>query len=94
MNTVLSKLINEHQTGFMPGRYIGDNLRLIYDLIAYIDRQNLPCLLLNIDLEKAFDLNNIEDFGPYIFMTYIPKKTSFGQMYLMHTELCLIKYNP
>ena len=52
---VLPKLINEDQTGFISGRYIGDNIRLIYDLIAHLDGNNLPGLLLNIDFEKAFD---------------------------------------
>ena len=39
----------------MSGRCIGDNLRLIYDLIAYLIDKNLPGMLLNIDFEKAFD---------------------------------------
>ena len=52
---MLPELINEDQTGFMSGRYIGDNLRLIYDMIAYLKEKNLPGLLLNIDFEKAFD---------------------------------------
>ena len=55
IKTVLPELINEDQTGFMSGRYIGDNLRLIYDMIAYLKENNLPGLLLNIDFEKAFD---------------------------------------
>jgi len=55
IKTMLPELINEDQTGFMSGRYIGDNLRLIYDMIAYLKGKNLPGLLLNIDFEKAFD---------------------------------------
>lgn len=55
MKTVLPKLIDEDQTGFMQNRYIGDNLRLIYDLIDYVNKQNIPGMLLNIDFEKAFD---------------------------------------
>ena len=55
IKTMLPELINEDQTGFMSGRYIGDNLRLIYDMIAYLKEKNLPGLLLNIDFEKAFD---------------------------------------
>ena len=55
IKTVLPKLVSEDQTGFMSGRYIGDNLRLIYDIIAHLDSNNLPGLLLNIDFEKAFD---------------------------------------
>ena len=39
----------------MSGRYIGNNLRLTYDMIAYLKEKNLPGLLLNIDFEKAFD---------------------------------------
>ena len=34
IKTMLPELINEDQTGFMSGRYIGDNLRLIYDMIV------------------------------------------------------------
>ena len=31
IKTMLPELINEDQTGFKSGKYIGDNLRLIYD---------------------------------------------------------------
>ena len=55
IKTMLPELINEDQTGFMSGRYISDNLRLIYDMVAYLKEKNLPGLLLNIDFEKAFD---------------------------------------
>ena len=55
LKTFLPKLINEDQTGFVKNRYIGDNIRLIYDTIAYLEELNLPGLLLNIDFEKAFD---------------------------------------
>ena len=52
---VLPQLINEDQTGFVPGRYIGDNLRLLYDIMHYLKDENLPGLLVSIDFEKAFD---------------------------------------
>ena len=55
VKTMLLELINEDQTRFMSGRYIGDNLRLKYNMIAYLKEKNLPGLLLNIDFEKAFD---------------------------------------
>lgn len=55
IKTVLSKLISQDQTGFMANRYIGDNIRLIYDLISYLNIKNAPGLLLSIDFEKAFD---------------------------------------
>ena len=39
----------------MANRYIGDNIRLIYDLISYLYRENKPGLLLCLDFEKAFE---------------------------------------
>ena len=55
IKTVLQKLIHEDQTGFISGRYIGENIRNIYDILFYTEKQNIPGLLLLIDFEKAFD---------------------------------------
>jgi hypothetical protein len=55
LKCVLPSLINEDQTGFMKNRYIGDNVRLIYDLIDYLQNVKKPGLLLCLDFEKAFD---------------------------------------
>lgn len=55
LKTVLSKLINEDQTGFISGRFIGENIRLLYDVINYTEKQEIPGMLLLIDFEKAFD---------------------------------------
>ena len=51
---VLPSLIDD-QTGFISNRYMGDNVRLIYDLINYLNTKNKPGLLLCLDFEKAFD---------------------------------------
>ena len=51
----LPKLISSEQTGFISGRYIGENTRMIYDIMNFTEEENLPGLLLIIDFEKAFD---------------------------------------
>ena len=33
----LPKLINSDQTGFVKGRYIGQNIRLLSDIMEYVD---------------------------------------------------------
>ena len=55
IKTTLHKLINKDQTGFVAGRYVGENTRLLYDIMQYADDNNLPGLLLLVDFEKAFD---------------------------------------
>ena len=69
---LLPKLIHEDQSGFVPGRYIGDNLRLIYDMIHYLNNENLPGLLVSVDFEKAFD--SID----WKFMQDVLKRFGFG----------------
>ena len=52
---VLDKLISRTQTGFISGRYIRENIRLIYDLLHYTEKENIPGLIMLVDFEKAFD---------------------------------------
>ena len=52
---ILDKIIGKEQTGFIKGRYIGENIRLIYDLMNFTEINNIPGLILLIDFEKAFD---------------------------------------
>ena len=73
IKNVLPTLIHEDQTGFVPGRYIGDNLRLLYDIIHYLKEENLQGLLVSIDFEKAFDS---VDWG---FMEKVLKQFGFGK---------------
>ena len=47
-----SKLINSDQTGFIKGRYIGQNVRLLNDLMAYTEANHIPGIFLFIDFKK------------------------------------------
>ena len=55
LQTVLPDIIDHDQTGFLKGRYIGENIRTISDLIEYTSLKNQPAFILLIDFEKAFD---------------------------------------
>ena len=55
IKNVLNKLIHEDQKGFISGRFIGENIRLIYDVLFEVRNQDIPGLILSIDFEKAFD---------------------------------------
>ena len=39
----------------ISGRHIGENTRLIYDIMCQTDEEDIPGLLLITDFEKAFD---------------------------------------
>ena len=48
-------MIHTDQTGFIKGRFIGQNVRLLNDLIEYTDDKKIPGILLFTDFERAFD---------------------------------------
>ena len=52
---VLSKLVHPDQTGFIKGRYIGENVRLISDIMEQPQANNTPGILISVDFNKAFD---------------------------------------
>ena len=73
LEAVLPNVINANQTGYIKGRFIGENVRLISDIINYTATKNLSCLAAFLDFEKAFDsiewnflfkVLNLFNFGP------------------------------
>ena len=73
ISTLLPKLINSDQSGFVKGRYIGECLRTTYDIVEWAKNKQRIGLLLLIDFEKAFDSISFK----YIIKTL--KFFKFGQ---------------
>lgn len=55
MKKILPALIDSDQRGFIPGRYIGENIRELIDTIDFCDVNQIPALLVNFDYKRAFD---------------------------------------
>ena len=55
LKAILPSIINDCQKGFLKGRYIGENIRLIHDIMIHTETNNIPGLLMSIDYQKAFD---------------------------------------
>jgi len=73
MENVLQNIINPNQTGYVKGRYIGENIRLISDIMEYTTKNEQAGIAMFLDFRKAFDTiewSFIEkalvlfDFGP------------------------------
>lgn len=55
IKTVLPNIIHEDQRGFINNRFIGDNIRLVYDIIHHTNINRKDGIMILIDFEKAFD---------------------------------------
>ena len=68
----LSKIIHPDQTGFVKGRFIGENLRLVSDVIAHCNEEKQEGICLTVDFRNAFDT---VERG---FILYALKEFNFG----------------
>ena len=75
LEKVLPSIINPDQTGYVKGRYIGENVRLIQDIIEHTSLTGKKGIALFLDFKKAFDsiewpylkaAINFFNFGPDI----------------------------
>ena len=52
----LDSIIHNDQKGFVQNRFIGENIRLIHDIMTECETQNTQGILILVDFEKAFDI--------------------------------------
>jgi len=55
IKTKLPAIISPDHTGFIKGRYIGDNICILHETIEYINNLNEKGLIFFSDVNKAFD---------------------------------------
>ncbi len=77
----LKTIIHEDQTGYIKGRYIGANARLICDYFEHCENFDIPGILLFLDFEKAFD--SVE----WNFMLSVLKKFNFGEGFIRWVKI-------
>ncbi len=58
LQKIIAKLVHSDQNGYIRGRYIGYNIRVLTDILEYSDKYKLEGLLAFLDFEKAFDSLN------------------------------------
>ena len=77
LEKVLPKIINPNQTGYIKGRFISENVRLIQDAMFHTKQEEKPGIATFLDFLKAFDTVEWDylkaalqrfNFGPDIFI--------------------------
>ena len=81
LQSVINTIISPDQTGYIKGRYIGQNLRTIIDIIEYTNKENISGLMVFLDFQKAFDTIS----WPYLFTTL--KAFNFGPKFRKWIEI-------
>ena len=76
LEKVISNLINYGQTAYIKGRFIGESIRLIDNILYHTEQENIDGVLFAADIEKAFD--SVE----HSFIIAVLKKFGFGDDFI------------
>ena len=91
LKPLLAEVIGKQQTGYIPGRFIGTNLRKMRDLIRYIECNEMNAVLMNVDFEKCFDSISHEALIETLKLFKVPEYyISWIRMLYNNFELCVI----
>lgn len=94
LKMLISDLIHENQKGFLKQRFIGENTRLIYDLLVYTENCDIPGLLVLVDFEKAFDsLSWRFLYKTLKFFEFSDHFISWIKLLNQGAALCVIQHN-
>ena len=81
VKSVISSIIHNSQTGFIKGRYIGENIRLLFKIIDNAEDEDKPGLIFFSDFEKAFDSVD------HTFIISCLKHFNFGEDFIKWVKL-------
>ena len=92
LKLTLDYLIHENQKGFISGRFLGENIRLIYDVLFETKNRNLQGLILSIDFEKAFDTVSWKFIVKTLkYCNFGPSIVRWISLFKKGTESCIIQ---
>ena len=78
---VIHHVVAPEQTCGVPGRFIGENVALLRDVVYLADDLDLPFALLSLDQEKAFDCVDCP------FLLTLLSRTGFGSSFISWVTL-------
>ena len=90
LKAVLNNIISPEQSGFLKGRYIGENIRLVLDTIAHCNSYKINGVLIFLDFEKAFDSLDWDFlFQSLSYFSFGPELMNWIKIYYSNTYACV-----
>ncbi|XP_060212045.1 uncharacterized protein LOC132639621 [Lycium barbarum] len=88
MQKVMADIIDEAQTGFIPGRKIADNIIIAHELVKAYTRKNISArCMIKIDLKKAYD--SVE----WIYLRQVLEELRFPEKFIKWLLECVQTVN-
>ena len=90
MKNILSSIIKSYQTAYVAGRYIGESIHLIRDILEYIDENELSGILLSLTLRNCSIQLSILSFCNSSILWIWTRIYSVVSTFLNNIESCVL----
>ena len=91
MKNILSSIVKCDQTTYVKGRYIGESIRLISDILEYTEENGISGILFSADFEKAFDsIKHTFLFAVLKSFGFGPQFIQWVRTFLNNAESCVV----
>ncbi len=81
LKSVLSSVVSPSQVCGVPGRFSGEHIRLLQDIVSYSNSADIGAAIISLDQEKAFD--RVERS----FMLKVLRRMNFGPSFCSWVQL-------
>ena len=81
LKLVISSVVSDSQVCGVPGRFSGEHVRLLQDIINYSNANDIGAAVIYLDQEKAFDRVD------WAFMLRVLEKMNFGPSFRSWVQL-------
>ena len=83
LKKVIGTLVAPEQSAYVSGRFIGEPIPVISDILEYTDKMNIPCHMFAADIEKAFDSVS------HAFLISVLRQSGFGANFIQWIRVLL-----
>ena len=91
MKNILSSIVKCDQTAYVKGRYIGESIRLISDILEYTEGNGISGILFSADFEKAFDsIGHTFKFAVLKSFGFDPQFIQCVRTFLSNAKSCVV----
>lgn len=87
LKSVIGSIISPEQTAYTKGRFIGENIRLTYDIIKHCNDNEEDGILIAADFQSAFETVN------WSFLAAVMEKVNIGAVFINLVKLLYLNVN-
>ncbi|MCH84850.1 RNA-directed DNA polymerase (Reverse transcriptase) [Trifolium medium] len=87
LSKVMDSIISSNQSAFIKGRFLGDGVVVVNEVVDLAKRSKKECVIFKVDFERAYDSVS------WGFLDYMMARFGFGEKWRAWMKMCVCNGN-